>query len=156
MNMFWVWLAVLIVTAIVEFISVELISIWCSFGAIVALIANACGASVELQIIIFFVVSLTLLLSLRKIAKKWLLRNTKDAITNTDLNLNKTFKLSTEIGEDNGVGTIKINGVEWSCVSNDGQPIPAGTKVVTLEVKGNKYVVKAVEEETEETKENKE
>ena len=153
MEMIWVWLAVFVATAIVEFISVELVSVWCCFGAIVALIADACGASLELQIIIFFVVSLTLLLSLRKIAKKWLLKNTKDAITNTDLNLNKTFRLSTEIGEDNGVGTIKINGVEWSCASRDGQPIPAGTKVVTLEVKGNKYIVERAEEnKTEEDK----
>ena len=83
------------------------------------------------------------------------LRNTKDAITNADLALNKTYKLLTEIGEDGGVGTIKINGVEWSCTSNDGQPIPAGTKVVAIEVKGNKYIVKRAEETDKNTEENK-
>ena len=72
MDMLWVWLAVFVVTAIIEFISVELVSVWCSFASIVAIIFDACVASVELQIIVFFAVSLILLLSLRKVAKKWL------------------------------------------------------------------------------------
>ena len=84
-------------------------------------------------------VSLVLLLSLRKIALKILLKNT-DTKTNANEVIGKKFKLLTDISED--AGTIKINDVIWNVVSDNGKPIKKGTVVEIIEIKGNKYIVK--------------
>ena len=74
--MFWVWLGVFIVTALIEFLTQEIASIWFTIGAIIPLILAATRAVTwEWQVLIFLVVSVVLILSLRNITKKFLLKN---------------------------------------------------------------------------------
>lgn len=74
MYMEVLWLALLIVFAVLEASTVSLVSIWFMGGALTALIAALCGAEIWLQIILFFVVSIALLLCLRPLSKKLLKR----------------------------------------------------------------------------------
>ena len=41
--MLWIWLGVIIVTAIIELVTIDLVSIWFTLGGIGALIAYALG-----------------------------------------------------------------------------------------------------------------
>ena len=70
----WIWLGVTVFSLIVEFITFDMASIWFAFGGIIAMILAACGVGLTWQLIVFIVVALTLLLSLRKIALKYLQR----------------------------------------------------------------------------------
>ena len=68
----YLWLAVIVITAVIEIITVGLTSIWISGGALAALIVCLCGGHPGLQIAVFFVVTFILLYFTRPWAKKYL------------------------------------------------------------------------------------
>ena len=71
------WCIVFIVAIIAEVATASLVSIWFCFGSIAALIANLCGATENIQIVLFFIVSLVSFCSLYKILKNSLLKSNK-------------------------------------------------------------------------------
>ena len=72
-----VWLVIFVVSVIIEACTTELVSIWFSAGSIIALILSAIpNVPFYIPIIVFIVISLTLLLCLRPIIKKMLNKNT--------------------------------------------------------------------------------
>ncbi len=144
--MIWIWLAVVLISLTYEFFSPSLTSIWFAIGGLVSLVLAAFKVNILVQVIVFIIVSLIFLISLRKIALKWLYSK-KQEKTNTDALIGGSYTLKGDINENQN-GTIKINGVEWSCVAKDNQAqIKDGTKVTIIEIKGNKLVVEEKGEE---------
>lgn len=151
----WIWLGVVAVTLLFEFVTMELVSVWFSVGAFVALILAACNVSVEVQWIVFGAVSIFSILLLRKVSLKYLLKGNSEKLVNTDMTIGKDFELLSDITR-NDSGTIKVNGVVWSCAcEDDKQEVKAGTRVEVLRVKGNKYIVKPLVEKEEKKEEEK-
>ena len=75
-TMFWVWLAVIAIFIIIEIITLDLVSVWFAFGAVVPFILSAIeGVGIEWQIAIFVVVSALLIIIVRKYAQKLLFKN---------------------------------------------------------------------------------
>lgn len=143
--LFWIWLAVIVVTAVVEMLTMEVVSIWFTFGAIIPFILSATNAvGWEIQIIVFVVVSAVLILSLRKITKKFLLRNSNEK-TNLDSIIGKKYRLIDRTDFENN-GTVKVNGVVWSVLSDNGEAIESGEIVQIVKIDGNKLIVKKSEE----------
>lgn len=66
-----IWVAVIVIAAILESMSAQLISIWFVGGGIAGMIAQLCGAPVWLQVLIAAVVTLVLLLATRPLVKKF-------------------------------------------------------------------------------------
>ena len=62
MSITLIWTIVLVVSVIVEAITVDLVSIWFGLGALAALIGEACGLSQVLQVVIFTIISVVILL----------------------------------------------------------------------------------------------
>lgn len=137
--MIWVWIAIMALTAFIEMETAALVSIWFTFGSLVALILAACGVAIEIQCMVFAVVALLLLLCLRKITLP-LLRS-PDESTNADALIGERVKLLSDITEDNA-GSAKFHGVVWSCVGEEGFTAKTGEDVIVMEIKGNKLVVK--------------
>ena len=139
--MIWIWLAVICASLIFEFVSTSMTSVWFAFGALVSLILSACKVDILWQVVVFVIVSLVFLLSFRKLALKFLFRN-KDEKTNTSAFVGREYLLLEEVTSYN-YGTVKIDGVIWSCISaNPDENIPAGTVIIVQEIKGNKLIVK--------------
>lgn len=136
----WIWVAVIAVSLLLEFVTMDVTSIWFSVGGLIALILSAVTISFEIQLIVFIVVSALLLLTLRSWARNKLL-NSSDGKTNLDLMKEETFKLLTPITKDQK-GTVKYNDVVWNAITASGEELEAGTNVVVVEVKGNKLIVK--------------
>ena len=147
MYMEVLWLALLIVFAVLEASTVSLVSIWFMGGALTALIAALCGAEIWLQIILFFVVSIALLLCLRPLSKK-LLKKRKVA-TNADSNIGKTAVVTETIDNLRGTGAVKISGVEWSARSVDDSVLEKDAVVRILRIEGVKVCVEREEKEEE-------
>ena len=144
--MIWVWLAVIVLSLVYEFISVSLTSFWFAIGGIVSLILAACKVPLLWQIIVFILVSLIFLLSFRKLALKFLFRK-NDEKTNTSALIGREALLIGEINQFD-TGTVKIDGVEWTCVSvNPGETIPSGSIVKIEQIKGNKLYVSNTKKE---------
>ncbi len=146
--MFWVWLAVIVVTAVIEFVTTELASIWFTFGAVPPFIlAGTRAVSWVWQLVIFIVLSSILILALRPITKKWLFKG-KQEKTNTDALIGKKFRLLTLIDFET-VGSLKANGVVWSAVSANGEKVDSGEIVEVLKIAGNKLVVRKINKDKE-------
>lgn len=147
-TMFWVWLGVIIITIVLELITTDLISIWFTLGAVIPFIlATTNSLDFEWQILIFIVVSLVLILSLRKVTKKFLLRNANTK-TNTDALVGQKFRLLSKTDFEN-VGTVKVKDVEWSVVGDNGQFIDKGAIVEVTGISGNKLIIKEIKEKKE-------
>ena len=73
--MLWIWLLITILTAVVELITTDLVSIWFTLGGLAALIAYFLNASQLVQIVIFIIISLVCIISVRPLTKKYLRTN---------------------------------------------------------------------------------
>lgn len=133
----WLWLAVVIITLVVEFMTAEIVSIWFFFGSVVSLILAICKVDPAIQIIVFVVVSLVFMVCVRPFIKKYVKRN--EIKTNVDSFVGR-IALVTEDIVDGNRGVVKLDGQEWSAISNDN--VLKGTKVVVLSIEGNKLIVK--------------
>ena len=140
MDWIWIWVAVVAASLVIEVATMEMVSLWTAIGGLVALLLAALGVGFDIQLIVFFTLSILLLVSLRKLALKYQLKNSKNKV-GTDLIIGSTQKLLSEITDDIN-GTIKINGVTWTAITTTDEKLPAGTVVEILEIKGNKLIVK--------------
>ncbi len=135
----WIWLGVIVASALIEFLTMELLGIWFTVSGLVALVLALVGVGYEIQLIVFFILSVVLLFSLRKVCLKMLRKSEGD--TNTSSILGKEFKLLRAISED-VAGSLKVNDVTWTAASEDGSSIDAGKYVIVSSIKGNKLIVK--------------
>lgn len=143
--MFWVWLGVIALTAIVEFISLDLTSIWFTAGAIIPFILAAIGGiRWEIQVAVFVVVSAALIISLRKWTRKMLLKNANFK-TNVDALIGKKVRML-DRADFETLGSVKIGDVVWSAVADKGEAIEKDKIVEVIKVDGNKLLVKEVTE----------
>lgn len=139
------WLIGLIVFLVIEIITLGLTTIWFAGGALVAFIASLFGASVVVQIILFFVVSFALLFFTRPIVQKHLNNNREK--TNVNSMTGKEGKVIEAIDNFNATGRILVNGMEWSARSaKDDLVIPVDARVIIQKVQGVKTIVLPVEE----------
>ncbi len=142
MTWLYIWLGVTAVALIIEFITSDLLTIWFAGGGIIAMILAACRLEWYIHFPVFIVVSLGLLLGVRKIALKYFIKS--DDKTNADSAIGKEFTLLSEIDFQKS-GTIKIGDVIWSVKTKDEhQTVPEGAIVKVVSLEGNKYIVECV------------
>ena len=143
MEMIWIWLAVVAISLVVEFLTWDLTSIWFAVSGLVALILSAFeGINWVWQLGVFIVLSALLLIFVRQICRKMLLKT--DEKTNVEAFAGKRTKLLTAVGTNENYGTVKFNGIVWNALSEDNTEIPAESEVEVVKVDGNKMIVKKV------------
>ena len=144
-TMFWIWLAIIVVTAIIEICTTELVSIWFTFGSILPMILSATtDISIPWQIAICIAISAILIACLRKISIKFLFRN-GDNKTNLDALIGEKFRLL-ERTDFETIGKVKVKDIEWSVVGDQRQTIEKGSVVEVVKISGAKLTVKEVED----------
>ncbi len=142
MSITTVWTIVLVVSIIVEAITVDLVSIWFGLGALVALIAGLLGLGMTGQIIIFAIVSILCVLTCRPVAKKYLRVNTVK--TNLDRVIGQHCLVTETITADTK-GEVKVMGNLWKATSLDNMTIEAGKYAEVISIEGAHVVVKKIE-----------
>ncbi len=136
-----VWIAVAIVMALVEALSLGFITIWFVVGAVAALIAQLLGFSFVAQIVVFLVVSIAFLLLVRPYALK---HRNKGASAEPSL-VGKTARVIVPISADGMNGRVETSdGVCWTARSANGEAIPDGTQVRIVRVESIKVFVERV------------
>ncbi len=149
-TMFWIWLAIMVVTVILEIITTDLVSIWFAFGSIVPLILSAFDVLNPVwQTTIFVVISTILIASLRRVTLKLMFKN-NNSKTNIAALIGEKHRLL-EATNFETLGKIKIKDIDWSVVGENQQTIEKDTVVEIVRIEGNKLVVKPA---TEDKKEN--
>lgn len=140
-----IWLVLVIVFAIVESATVSLVAIWFAFGSLLAMLAAVMRLDVWVQIVLFLVGSLATLWFLREYTRKYF--NPAKVKTNFDRVISMSGVVIEEIDNERGAGQVRVGGQIWSARSEDGEPIPSGTKVVVLSIAGVKVIVKRESEQ---------
>ena len=133
------WLALVIAFAVMEGITAGLVSIWFCFGAIGGLVACAMGASIQLQIAIFAIISLVCMVLVRPFAKKYFIKTNEK--TNADRILDADAIVTETVHNINATGQIKVYGEHWTARSDNNTIIPEGTLVRVLRIEGVKAII---------------
>ncbi len=146
MSMTILWIAIIVVMAVIEALTLGLTTIWFAGGAIIAAIFAAIGAPVLVQIIVFLVVSVALLYFTRPLALKAF--NKTRTLTNAEGLVGKHAYVTEEIDNIKATGKVKIDGMEWTArTPKDGTVIGVGTLISVITIEGVKAIVEEVKEE---------
>ncbi len=143
--MWAIWLGVFVIALIVEAIGADLVSVWFAGGALIALILSLVpGVYWWIQLIVFFVISIALLLCLRPLTRKWM--RGRIVKSNVESLIGKKAVLLEKIDMLHR-GEVSVGDVKWTAVGvDDSAKIEKGKIVVIVAVSGNKLIVKEAEE----------
>lgn len=137
--MLTIWLVLFLVFTLVEATTTTLVTIWFAIGALVALVVLLIGFPVWAQVVVFFVVSISMLVAFLPLVRKKL--SVGKAKTNAEDLIGRKVVVKEEI-KFNKYGTVSINGVIWAASSDEEIQEEAVVKIVAIN--GNKVIVKKV------------
>lgn len=141
------WAVVIIITILIEINTFDLVSLWFTIGAIIALILAAFTIAPLIQIGVFVGVSLLFIVALQPLTKN--IRANKSIVrTNADKVVGMVGVVTKEVipGE---IGEIKVDGELWLAINQEGKAIFVGKKVTVKAISGIKLIVSPIEEEKE-------
>lgn len=138
--MIWFWLALFLLTLILEIFTADLVSIWFSLAAIPSFIMALIDLHIAWQIASFILIAAVLLLLTRPVVKKYL--KTNEIKTNVDAMVGMTVTVTKEI-RPNEVGRVVVRSLDWAAISKE--TITVGEKARVLDVEGNKLIVEKIE-----------
>jgi len=138
LSAWMIWMIIGIICIVIEIFDPAFFFLSLGAAAIVTGLLSLIIPSTALQIIIFAVLSFLAFLSMRKLGKKILSVADKD--TNVFALKGKSAVVTREIPA-HGRGYVKVGGEEWSAVGKDDQGIEQDTRVLVVDIDGNKLVV---------------
>lgn len=145
MTYWLLWLIVLLVTIGIEMLTTVLISIWFAFGALSALILALIGVPIEIQVIVFIVVSAFTLTFTKPFVEKKFLPKNKIVTTNVDALIGKEATVTKEISNSKSTGEVLLERKYWTARSENDETIPASSTVVVKRIEGVKVIVSPVD-----------
>lgn len=138
------WLAAMIVFLLVEASTEQMICLWFACGALASTLVSLFSPSPVLQIVVFLVVSLVLLASLRPLVRKYI--TPKLVKTNVDAVVGTKGIVTEQVDNLTAQGAVKLGAVTWTARSTSGEPIQPGTTVQVDRIEGVKVFVSPVTE----------
>ena len=137
----WIWVAVIVLALIIEFLTYELVSIWFIPGAIVAAILAFFDVNPIIQAIAFVVVSILGLVLLRSYVMKH--RPKSNTKTNIDAIVGEKCIVTERIDNYAGCGQAKVKGQIWSaCSVDDSVTFEQGEVLQIVAIEGVKLICK--------------
>lgn len=136
----FVWVLIIVLSAVVEMASLNLISIWFIPSALIAFVLSLLGVPVWIQSAVFFAVSAVLLVMSKTILKDVI--KLRPVATNADSNIGKTAVVVEDI-KPNMPGAVRVRGQIWTAaISPDERQdtIRAGELVYITAIEGVKLI----------------
>lgn len=135
-----VWIIAVIVFGVVEGVTEGLVSVWFAIGALAGLLASVRHYGALTQLTAFVAVSAIALAITRPLARKYAAEGYVP--TNADRVIGQVGRVTQDVDAENG--EVYADGKTWSARSEDGDAIPAETKVRVERIEGVKlYVTRA-------------
>jgi len=138
--MFYIWLAIAVVLAIIEMSTVNLVSIWFIISSILAMIISLFTDNIFIQMAIFVLGGTILLILTKDAIKKILPVKTK---TNIDRIIGMKGIVTEKITKKTP-GEVKVDGKRWTAIADE--TINTDETVEILEINSTKLKVKRTEE----------
>lgn len=141
-NISWVWVAVLVVSILIEIFTMSLTTVWCAISALPMIFISRTSLPVKWQILLFVILCAVLIIFTRPFAvKKLKIGKNK---TNVDSLLGQEVLVVKKISEFQK-GEVKVRGgIIWSASSESSKEIPSGEHCVVEKIEGNTLVVRKI------------
>ena len=136
------WFIIFLLLLVVEFATVNLVTIWFAFGALVTVFLSFVVENIWIQSTIFLITSVIALLCTKPLLKAFHLSELIP--TNTDRLIGKEGEVIKEI-TFNEYGRVKVFGENWMATSDES--IKEGSKVIIKNIEGAKLIVEKKKEE---------
>lgn len=134
--MFYIWLAIIILLAIAEAMTINLVTIWYVASGIVALILSFFIDNFTIQFAVFTLLGTFLLITTRQFLQTFL--NTKNVKTNLGRIIGMNGIVVEEINKNNN-GAVKVDGKVWTAYAD--KKIKVDSTVKVLEINSSKIKV---------------
>lgn len=138
--MFYIWLSIVVLLAIIEIITVNLVSIWFVISGILSMISSLFITNITIQITIFVIFGVLFMLLTKKTVKKIIPKKER---TNIDRVIGMEGIVTKKITK-NTPGEVKVDGKYWTATSE--KTILPETIVKILEINSTKLKVEIVKE----------
>ena len=123
-----IWIFIAIVFVILELITTTFFLVWFGVASLISAILNYFGFDINVQILVFIIVSAVLILSTREFANKITPENDKK--TTSQRLIGKRAKVLRKV--DNNTYIVRVAGEEWSAHTNDSIDVDDTVKVVGI------------------------
>ena len=135
------WLVLFVVLALFELVTVNLVSIWFSLGALITTFVSLITDNLMIHLAVFTISSILLLLLTKPFVKK--MKKKEGVPTNLDMVIGKTGVVTEKIEKDE-IGEVKVLGKKWSAYSD--KEVKENSKVKVLSINGVKLKVEEIKE----------
>ena len=139
----WIWLGAAAVFGVGEMMTAGFFLLPFAAGAAVSAILAFAGVAPAIQGITFIVVSVLALIWLRRYAAKG---DDRQPAVGANRFAGETAFVLDEVDRVEGHGRVRMATETWRATT-DGEPIPAGTEVRIVEVRGTRLVVEPLTEQ---------
>lgn len=143
MSLILIWALTAALFLVIELVTVGMVSLWFTVGALAALVAALLGAALWLQVLLFLIVSGACFLLLYPRLKRLIGKNRQ--ATNADMALGQTCVVTRRIDNIAGTGTVSFGGKTWSARTDDGSVAEEGALVRADKIQGVKLIVTPLE-----------
>lgn len=138
--MFYIWLSIAIILAIVEMSTVNLVSIWYIISSIIAMLISLLTDNIIIQVSVFVLGGTILLILTKDAVKKILPEKTK---TNIDRIIGMEGIVTEKITKKTS-GVVKVDGKYWTAVADETIEVDEFVKI--QEINSTKLKVKKIDE----------
>ena len=132
------WLIALVALAVLEGVTVTLVSLWFALGALAALITSFFVDNIWVQFAVFLVVSLATLLVIRPLTRRYV--TPSQVATNADRAVGAEGIVIQAIDNRKAQGQVTVSGAVWTARSESEEVIPQGAQVRVLRIEGVKLI----------------
>lgn len=129
MDIWLYWVLAALLLFIVELFTTGFAVICLSIGALGGAVAAFCNASLEVQILVFALVSMAALLGVRPVLKRLFFKNGDKVATNANAIVGKRGTVCVAIAVGDDTGRVMIDGLDWRARTEDGSALDVGAKV---------------------------
>lgn len=138
-----IWVIAGILALVMEMIAPDMIVGSLGFGCFSAAITAFFGGGLQSQLVTFIAVTFLVMVALRPVVKRVIYRGTDDCPIGVQALVGQQGVVVEGVGDGLEPGRVKLGGEEWRALSESGQALEEGTRVVIVQVEGNSVVVKA-------------
>lgn len=113
----FIWLAVIVLSVVVEASTCTLVSVWFIPAALISMILAFCSVDLWIQLVAFIVISLLLIIFMKPIFKN--VFGVKPVATNADAVIGEKAVVIEPIDNLAGKGQVKVKGQIWTARAHD-------------------------------------
>lgn len=139
MEWLW-WVGAALLLSLIEITTLDFVFIMFAGGSLAAAGANGLGQPLWVQVVVFAVVSIVLLLTVRPPLKRFLNKGGPDSLTNAEAHIGRSASVLEEVTATTGL--VKLMGEVWTARAAEGSPpLPEGATVQVVRIDGAIAVV---------------